>query len=61
MRIDDPEGFRVLSMLKLDEETRRIPILTCTTESESQTDTDDVPQYSDDDMFVGIKPALSMN
>ena len=31
-RIDDPEGFRVLSMLKLDDETRRIPVLTFTTE-----------------------------
>lgn len=26
---DDPAGFQVLSMLKLDAETRRIPILTC--------------------------------
>jgi CheY-like chemotaxis protein len=26
---DDPTGFQVLSMLKLDAETSRIPILTC--------------------------------
>src|SRR5438094_3504288 len=28
LRLDDPEGFQVLSMLKLDDETRGIPALT---------------------------------
>jgi len=28
LQIDDPEGFRVLSMLKLDEDTRSIPVVT---------------------------------
>src|SRR6266576_2713723 len=28
VRIDDLEGFQVLSMLKLDDETRGIPVLT---------------------------------
>src|SRR6266567_2236509 len=28
IRIDDPDGFQVLSMLKLDHETSRIPVLT---------------------------------
>ena len=28
----EPDGFQVLSMLKLDEDTRRIPVLTYTTE-----------------------------
>ena len=28
--IDDLDGFRVLSMLKLDSATRRIPVVTCT-------------------------------
>ncbi len=36
MRIEDLEGFQVLSMLKLDEETFRIPVLTYTTEYEGQ-------------------------
>ena len=36
MRIEDREGFQVLSMLKLDDETRRIPVLTYTTEYEGQ-------------------------
>src|ERR1044071_8785581 len=36
VRIDDMEGFQVLSMLKLDEETRAIPVLTYTTEYDGQ-------------------------
>src|SRR5882762_2259825 len=39
VRIDDPEGFQVLSMLKIDEQTRAIPVLTYTTEfGEEQSD-----------------------
>ncbi|MDE3156663.1 MAG: hypothetical protein KGN76_16295 [Acidobacteriota bacterium] len=36
MRIEEPGGFHVLSMLKLDPETRDIPVLTYTTEFEGQ-------------------------
>src|SRR3954453_17114603 len=36
VRIDDMNGFQVLSMLKLDDETRDIPVLTYTTEYEGQ-------------------------
>jgi CheY-like chemotaxis protein len=32
---DDPKGFQVLSMLKLDAVTRRIPVLTCANRFES--------------------------
>src|SRR4029079_2829115 len=32
VRIDDADGFQVLSMLKLDAETREIPVLTYTSE-----------------------------
>src|SRR5437773_10926208 len=32
IRIDDPDGFQVLSMLKLDAANRDIPVLTYTTE-----------------------------
>ena len=38
VHIDDLDGFQVLSMLKLDEATRRIPVLTYTTEYEAATD-----------------------
>ena len=34
VHIDDADGFHVLSMLKLDDETRDIPVLTCTSENE---------------------------
>src|SRR3954464_2802525 len=34
LRLEDMDGFQVLSMLKLDGETRDIPVLTYTTESE---------------------------
>ena len=32
--LDDPVGFQVLSMLKLDADTARIPLLTCTTDDQ---------------------------
>jgi two-component system chemotaxis response regulator CheY len=35
-RIDKLEGFNLLTMLKLDPETREIPVLTYTTEHEGQ-------------------------
>lgn len=34
VRIDDMDGFQVLSMLKLDDETSHIPVLTCTVDRE---------------------------
>jgi DNA-binding response OmpR family regulator len=36
--IDDMNGFQVLSMLKLDEDTRAIPVLTYTDEYENEVD-----------------------
>jgi CheY-like chemotaxis protein len=40
--VDDLDGFRVLSMLKLDNETRHIPILTYSTDYERRgTSADD--------------------
>jgi len=36
VRIDDSDGFQVLSMLKLDEDTRGIPVLTYATEYEGE-------------------------
>ena len=34
--IDDLDGFQVLSMLKLDEETKGIPLVTCTTSHDDE-------------------------
>jgi twitching motility two-component system response regulator PilH len=59
--IDDPAGFRVLSMLNLDEDTRHIPVLTCTTQAQRRTDADEMLDAPDDDMFTVAKPAARMN
>jgi PleD family two-component response regulator len=61
MRIEDRDGFQVLSMLKLDDETRRIPVVTYTTEYEGQEIEEDVPDASELEMFSSAKVAMSMN
>jgi CheY-like chemotaxis protein len=57
--IEDMDGFQVLSMLKLDPDTRDIPVVTCTVTQEEQVTRDaslDLP----DDVF--IQPAtLQLN
>jgi CheY-like chemotaxis protein len=57
--IDDMEGFQVLSMLKLDSETRGIPVVTCTA---THTDEDPLDQMlaPPDDPFYDA-PAMGMN
>ena len=40
VRIDDMDGFQVLSMLKLDEETRSIPVLTYTDRIDERAEED---------------------
>ncbi len=47
MRIEDLEGFQVLSMLKLDDDTVRIPVLTYTTEYEGQETDDELSDFAD--------------
>lgn len=59
MRIEDLEGFQVLSMLKLDDETFRIPVLTYTTEYEGQ-DTDGRLNDAFDSPLLPMR-ALPMN
>jgi PleD family two-component response regulator len=62
-RIEDREGFQILSMLKLDAETRWIPVLTYTTEFEGQEVEQEFREAEapDMDMFTRSKPALPMN
>jgi PleD family two-component response regulator len=47
MRIEDLEGFQLLSMLKLDDDTLRIPVLTYTTEYEGQEVDDRINEFYD--------------
>jgi len=60
VRIDDMNGFQVLSMLKLDPDTREIPVLTYTTESAGDDNEEDVPEPSDAEIF-SPPPAQLMN
>jgi CheY-like chemotaxis protein len=57
--IDDIDGFQVLSMLKLDKQTRSIPIVTCTISS-SDEDTLDEALEPPDDVFAEA-PVMAMN
>jgi CheY-like chemotaxis protein len=61
-RIEHLEGFQVLSMLKLDPETRDIPVLTYTTEHEGQ-DLDAVlsRRTDEDETVLRSQSALRMN
>ncbi len=60
MQLDDPAGFQVLSMLKLDEDTRGIPVLTYTAEDEGVEEAEEASESADEPM-LGPKPALRMN
>jgi hypothetical protein len=60
VRIDEMDGLHVLSMLKLDGETRHIPVLTYTTEYEGQEREEEVAEPSDVEILTP-KPAMQMN
>ena len=61
MCLEDHDGFQVLSMLKLDHETRRIPVLTYATEFEGQEVEQEVADGSEMEMFAASNLALPMN
>lgn len=62
-RIEELDGFQLLTMLKLDAETREIPILTYTTEYEGQDSEPSYSQFADEDdaLLPAPSPALRMN
>jgi len=61
-RIERLEGFQLLTMLKLDADTKDIPVLTYTTEYEGQDFDAAISQLADDeDDMVPARPALRMN
>ena len=61
-RIENLEGFQLLTMLKLDGETRDIPVLTYTTEYEGQDFDTAISQLADDEEdLLPSRPALRMN
>jgi len=61
IQIDSADGFQVLSMLKLDEDTRSIPVLTYTIEATPETDEEAEEPSESETMFVAAKPAVRMN
>ena len=62
-RIEELDGFQLLTMLKLDQETKDIPILTYTTEYEGQDFDSAISQLAeeDDELLPAQRPALRMN
>jgi PleD family two-component response regulator len=61
VRVDDADGFQVLSMLKLDDETRRIPVLTYTSADGGDEQEADDAESSEAELFPVAKAALWMN
>jgi PleD family two-component response regulator len=61
LAIDDPIGFQVLSMLKLDAETEHIPVLTYTNEFEGEDADDEPDDDSREDELPLVRPELPMN
>jgi CheY-like chemotaxis protein len=60
MRMDDTEVFQLLSMLKLDEETRNIPVATYATPVEP--DSEDAEEDAiDEEEFPIVRPTMTMN
>lgn len=62
VRLEDADGFQVLSMLKLDAETRGIPVLTYASEDEDEggSGDDEGPEASDSEVFTP-KPPVRMH
>jgi CheY-like chemotaxis protein len=61
-KIEELDGFQLLTMLKLDPDTRDIPVLTYTTECEGQDFDDAISQLAEDEEdLLPARPALRMN
>ena len=58
--MDDGEGVQVLSMLKLDPETRDIPVVTYATPEPAEETEEEISETPEDEMFAA-KPAMWMN
>lgn len=61
-RMDRLQSFQLLTMLKLDAETRDIPVLTYTTEWDGEDLDEAIARMAEDDeVLVPTRPALRMN
>jgi CheY-like chemotaxis protein len=61
-RIEELDGFQLLTMLKLDPETKHVPVLTYTTECEGQDFESTISQFAEEEeALLPSRPALRMN
>lgn len=60
LRLDDPSGFQVLSMLKMDEDTKTIPVITYTTEYDCAPGHQWTMESNDSDLLQAM-PTGAMN
>jgi PleD family two-component response regulator len=61
-KIEELDGFQLLTMLKLDAETKDIPVLTYTTEYEGQDFDEAISQLAEEEEdTLPARPALRMN
>ena len=63
-KIEELDGFQLLTMLKLDSDTRDIPVLTYTTEYEGQDFDEAISQLAEEEeefLPAATRPALRMN
>ena len=61
MRLEDSDAFHLLSMLKLDDETRRIPIVTYAQDFDATSDTQEASDEEDEAEFPVLRPSVTMN
>ena len=61
VRADDADGFQVLTMLKLDDDTCRIPVVTYTSEGGDDEPEEPYAEASDAELFPAAKAAIWMN
>jgi CheY-like chemotaxis protein len=59
LNMEEEDGFRVLSMLKMDPETRLIPLLTCAVLSTDEGDEE--PEELTEDQVFAPRPVVRMN
>lgn len=53
-RPGDMGGFQVLTMLKLDEDTRSIPVVTCAMEEDDEPEAEKDPATADDGLNIPV-------
>jgi len=61
VNVEDPDGFQVLSMLKLDADTRDIPVLTHTTDGDDDEEDEEAAESSDVELFTPRPATVRMN